>query len=96
MGSSTQDKHKFDYNKHYFSGKSWHIGNIVMKKLFIHCDICIQIISGVIIVLIGREDAQDRKAGQQKPHTLNNLVMILAFLITVTNIFVASFGGDDI
>lgn len=47
-----------------------------------------------MLVVIGRLDYL-RKEGRQVTQTLSDVVVLIIFVITVVNIFIATFGVDD-
>lgn len=71
-----------------------------MIGLFLHLLIgfvsllILQIIAGVMLVFISRYDFK-RKEDRNIAQTLNDVVVIFIFTITIVNIFIAAFGVDD-
>ena len=49
---------------------------------------------GISLIFIGRYDYRDQE-NRKRPQLINNIVVALVFLITIVNIFIASFGVDD-
>ena len=54
----------------------------------------LQIIAGVVLIFVGRFDYK-RQEERKKTQTMNDVVVVLIFTITVVNIFIATFGVDD-
>lgn len=47
-----------------------------------------------MLIFIGRYDFK-RKEGRQLPQILSDIIVLVIFVITVVNIFIAAFGVDD-
>ncbi|XP_040063270.2 ninjurin-2-like [Ixodes scapularis] len=56
--------------------------------------IALQVLVGVLLIFNGRYNI-NKTHQQRRAETLNNLVIIGVFLITVINIFVSAFSGPD-
>ncbi|XP_064611007.1 ninjurin-2-like [Liolophura sinensis] len=61
----------------------------------ISTSICLQIFTGIILLVVGARESQcedDQHQRNKKTSKLNNFSIGLVFVITVTNIFITSFG----
>jgi len=68
----------------------YHKVNITLISI----SIALQIIAGVVLIFVGRFDYK-RQEERKKTQTMNDVVVVLIFTITVVNIFIATFGVDD-
>ncbi|XP_026219194.1 ninjurin-2-like isoform X2 [Anabas testudineus] len=55
--------------------------------------LALQIVAGVLIIIIARQDINE-KANQRRLDSMNNIITIIIFLIFVTNIFISVFGME--
>lgn len=65
----------------------------VVNVVLIGSSIFLQVIVGILLILVGRSNINQRKH-QRKAEDLNNAVVILIFLITVINVIISAFGVD--
>ncbi|XP_055367883.1 ninjurin-2-like isoform X4 [Betta splendens] len=55
--------------------------------------LALQIVAGVLIIIIARQDINE-EANQTRLNSMNNLITIIIFLIFVTNICISVFGME--
>ncbi|XP_046341449.2 ninjurin-1-like [Haliotis rufescens] len=70
-----------------------HDAMFVVLLFLIAVSIILQIITGIIIAVLGAMDVHD-EAAHLRAHRLNNTTVGLILGITVINVFVAAFGMD--
>lgn len=67
----------------------------LINLVLIGTSMTLQIIVGILLVLVGRWNINNRKE-QGVANNTNNVIVILIFLITVVNVLISAFGDEGV
>ncbi|XP_035207959.1 ninjurin-2-like [Stegodyphus dumicola] len=66
----------------------------LISLVLIGSSMVLQILVGILLVVVGRWNINNRKE-QNVANVTNNIIVILIFLITVVNVLITAFGDED-